>query len=83
MEVKEYKSFKGMHKELFDDLIPVSMASSRRGVTTYTIYQTIERGRLSSYIVEGRQYVRRSEIENFEPQAPGPKKKNKKNKKDE
>ncbi len=54
-----------------DDLITVQEAARIRSVSGASVFQLIQRGRLRAEKVLGRTLVYRSEIENFEPQAPG------------
>jgi excisionase family DNA binding protein len=54
-----------------DDLIGVPEAARLRGVSTASIFQLIQRGRLRAEKLLGRTLVYRSEVENFEPQKPG------------
>jgi excisionase family DNA binding protein len=55
------------------DLITPTEAARVRGVTRAAITALIKRGRLNTIEIGGRSFLRRSEVENFEPEKPGPK----------
>jgi hypothetical protein len=54
-------------------LITIAEAAELRGVTPASIMNLINRGRLTTHEVFGRQMVLRDEVENFERGKPGPK----------
>jgi excisionase family DNA binding protein len=55
------------------DLITPTEAARVRGVTRAAITALIKRGRLNTIEIGGRSFLRRSEVETFEPEKPGPK----------
>jgi hypothetical protein len=57
----------------YGDLVTPTEAARIRGVTRAAITSLVKRGRLQTVEVGGRPFVRRSEIENFEAEKPGPK----------
>jgi excisionase family DNA binding protein len=57
----------------FNDLVTPTEAARIRGVTRAAITALVKRGRLQTVEVGGRSFIRRSEIENFEAEKPGPK----------
>lgn len=57
--------------DVMADLISQAEAARLRGVTRAAIADLIKRGKLRSVEVAGRALVFRSEIENYEPEAPG------------
>jgi excisionase family DNA binding protein len=60
-----------------DDLITQTEAARLRGVSRAAIRALIQRGRLRSVEMFGRNLVYRSEVLAFEKETPGPKKKQK------
>lgn len=63
--------FELAQKPNVDDLISVQEAARVRGVSTASIFQLIQRGRLRAEKLLGRTLVYRSEVEDFERQKPG------------
>ncbi|MDQ3253979.1 MAG: hypothetical protein M3R15_08750 [Acidobacteriota bacterium] len=55
------------------DLITPTEAARVRNVTRAAITALIKRGRLQTVEVGGRSFLRRSDVEGFEPVKPGPK----------
>lgn len=55
------------------DLITPTQAAKLRGVTRAAITSLIRRQRLHTIEIAGRPFLRRSEVENFAPEKPGPK----------
>jgi excisionase family DNA binding protein len=58
---------------LEDALLTVTEAAKLRGVSRVAIHELISRGRLKAVDIGGRKFIRRSELEAFERQKPGPK----------
>jgi excisionase family DNA binding protein len=56
-----------------DDLISQKEAAEIRGVSRASINELIKRGRLTPVTVAGKALLRRSEVESFEREKPGPK----------
>jgi excisionase family DNA binding protein len=57
------------------DLITLTEAAQLRGVSRAAIHELIQRGRLRSEKMFGRVLLYRSEVEAFERDKPGPKRK--------
>jgi excisionase family DNA binding protein len=55
------------------NLITPTEAARIRGVTRAAITALVKRGRLQAVEVGGRSFLRRTEVESFEPEKPGPK----------
>lgn len=55
------------------ELITPTQAARIRGVTRAAITSLIKRQRLHAIEIAGRSFLRRSEVENFAPEKPGPK----------
>jgi hypothetical protein len=55
------------------ELITPTQAARIRGVTRAAITSLIRRRRLRTVEIAGRPFLRRSEVENFAPEKPGPK----------
>jgi hypothetical protein len=55
------------------ELITPTQAARIRGVTRAAITSLIKRRRLHAIEIAGRPFLRRSEVENFAPEKPGPK----------
>lgn len=60
------------------DLVSQAEAAQLRGVTRAAISDLIKRHKLRSLAVAGRTLVFRSEVESYQPDAPGRPRKNKK-----
>jgi excisionase family DNA binding protein len=58
---------------LKDELLTVTQAAEIRGTSRIAIHELITRGRLKAVEIAGRKFIRRSELEAFEKQKPGPK----------
>lgn len=56
-----------------NELITPTQAARIRGVTRAAIASLIKRRRLHAIDIAGRPFLRRSEVENFSPEKPGPK----------
>jgi hypothetical protein len=56
-----------------NDLITPTQAARIRGVTRAAITSLIKRRRLQAIEIAGRPFLRRSDVENFAPEKPGPK----------
>jgi excisionase family DNA binding protein len=56
-----------------NELITPTQAARIRGVTRAAITSLIKRQRLRAIEIGGRPFVRRSDVENFAPEKPGPK----------
>ncbi|MBA3533798.1 MAG: helix-turn-helix domain-containing protein [Ardenticatenales bacterium] len=54
-----------------DEWISQAEVARLRGVSRQAIYNLIKRGRISTLKIGGHIFVRRAEIESFEPQEPG------------
>lgn len=54
-----------------DDLIRQTTAAKMRGVSTQAIINLVRRGKLTAVMIDGQNYVFRSEVENFKPSAGG------------
>ena len=54
-----------------DDLITQAEAARIRGVSREAIYDLVSRGKLQVREIGGQKFVRRSEVENYEPQLAG------------
>jgi excisionase family DNA binding protein len=57
----------------YSDLVTPTEAARLRGVTRAAITALVKRGRLQTVEVGGRPFLRRSEVEGFEAEKPGPK----------
>ena len=55
------------------ELITPTQAARIRGVTRAAITSLIKRRRLRAIEIAGRPFLRRSDVENFAPEKPGPK----------
>jgi hypothetical protein len=55
------------------ELITPTQAARLRGVTRAAITSLIKRHRLHTVEIAGRTFLRRSDVENFAPEKPGPK----------
>jgi excisionase family DNA binding protein len=60
-----------MVKEELGDLISQKQAAELRGVSLAAISALIKRGRLTPVEVGGRKFVRRADVEAFEPEKGG------------
>jgi excisionase family DNA binding protein len=56
-----------------NELITPTQAAKLRGVTRAAITSLIKRQRLHAIEIGGRPFLRRSDVENFAPEKPGPK----------
>ena len=56
-----------------NELITPTQAARIRGVTRAAIASLIKRQRLHTIEIAGRPFLRRSDVENFAPEKPGPK----------
>lgn len=56
-----------------NELITPTQAAKIRGVTRAAITSLIKRQRLRAIEIAGRPFLRRSDVENFAPEKPGPK----------
>jgi excisionase family DNA binding protein len=56
-----------------NELITPTQAARIRGVTRAAITSLIKRQRLRAIEIGGRPFLRRSDVENFAPEKPGPK----------
>ena len=56
-----------------NELITPTQAARLRGVTRAAITSLIKRQRLRAIEIGGRPFLRRSDVENFAPEKPGPK----------
>jgi hypothetical protein len=56
-----------------NELITPTQAARIRGVTRAAIASLIKRQRLHAIDIAGRPFLRRSDVENFAPEKPGPK----------
>lgn len=56
-----------------NELITPTQAARIRGVTRAAITSLIKRQRLQAIEIGGRPFLRRSDVENFAPEKPGPK----------
>lgn len=56
-----------------NDLITPTQAARLRGVTRAAITSLMRRQRLRAIEIGGRPFLRRSDVENFAPEKPGPK----------
>ena len=56
-----------------NELITPTQAARIRGVTRAAITSLIKRRRLQAIEIAGRPFLRRSDVENFAPEKPGPK----------
>jgi hypothetical protein len=56
-----------------NELITPTQAARIRGVTRAAITALIKRQRLPAIEIAGRPFLRRSDVENFAPEKPGPK----------
>jgi hypothetical protein len=56
-----------------NELITPTQAARIRGVTRAAITSLIKRQRLHAIEIGGRPFLRRSDVENFAPEKPGPK----------
>ncbi len=54
-----------------EDLITQAEAARIRGVSREAIYDLVARGKLKVREIGGQKFVRRSEVQNYEPQAGG------------
>jgi hypothetical protein len=61
-----------MTTESVEDLITQAEAARLRGVTRSAIAYLIAQGRLRTYERFGVTFVSKREVENYEPQKPGP-----------
>lgn len=55
-------------------------AAKLRGVSRQAISELVKRGRITTLVIGRRKLLKRSEIENFRPQQPGPQSKRKRTK---
>jgi excisionase family DNA binding protein len=60
-------------KDPDEDLITISEAAEIRGASVSAISHLVRRGRLRSVERFGKTLVYRSDVQNFEPDRPGPK----------
>lgn len=56
-----------------NELITPTQAARLRGVTRAAITSLMRRQRLRAIEIGGRPFLRRSDVENFAPEKPGPK----------
>jgi excisionase family DNA binding protein len=56
-----------------DELMSLTQAAQRRGVSRAAIADLVSRGRLQSISVGGKPHVYASEVDGFEKEKPGPK----------
>jgi hypothetical protein len=56
-----------------NELVTPTQAARIRGVTRAAITSLIKRERLRAVEIAGRPFLRRSDVENFAPEKPGPK----------
>jgi excisionase family DNA binding protein len=49
-----------------------AQAAQLRGVSRQAIAELVKRGRFTTFTVGGRKFLKRSEVETFESQPPGP-----------
>ena len=56
-----------------DELLTVSQVAEIRGTSRIAVHELITRGRLKAVEIAGRKFVRRSDLDAFERQKPGPK----------
>lgn len=61
------------HSPDLTELITPTQAARLRGVTRAAITSLIRRQRLRAIEIGGRPFLRRSDVENFAPEKPGPK----------
>jgi hypothetical protein len=54
-----------------EDLVTQTTAAKMRGVSTQAIVSLVQRGRLTSIVIDGHTFVLRKEIESFKPSAAG------------
>jgi hypothetical protein len=54
------------------DFISQAEAARIKQVTPQSISELVKRGRLKSYLIGGRKFLKRTEIEAFQPKSPGP-----------
>ena len=54
-----------------EDLVTQTTAGKIRGVSTQAIVSLVQRGRLTSIVIDGHTFVLRKEIESFKPSAAG------------
>jgi predicted DNA-binding protein (UPF0251 family) len=68
------------YKKNFDptEWISQSEAARMRGISRQAIGIYVKRGRFTTFLMGGKTFLLRSEMENFEPQKRGPKPKRKK-----
>ena len=59
--------------DLQDELLTVSQVAEIRGTSRIAVHELITRGRLKAVEIAGRKFVRRSDLDAFERQKPGPK----------
>lgn len=60
------------------ELLSLTQAAERRGVSRAAIADLVSRGRLQSVVVGGKPHVYASEVDGFEKEKPGPKGKGRK-----
>lgn len=54
-----------------DELLTVSQAAKVRGVTRQAINHLVREGKLPSVEIAGKRFLRRSDVEDFEPDRGG------------
>ncbi|HEX7318648.1 MAG TPA: excisionase family DNA-binding protein [Pyrinomonadaceae bacterium] len=59
--------------EEMDELLSLTQAAERRGVSRAAIADLVSRGRLRSIKVGGKPHVYAADVDGFEPEKPGPK----------
>jgi predicted DNA-binding protein (UPF0251 family) len=62
-------------KKTFDptEWISQAEAARMRGLSRQAISQLVKRGRVTKLVIAGKTLVRRSDVEKFQPDKPGPK----------
>lgn len=63
---------------VMDELLSLTQAAVRRGVSRAAMADLVSRGRLQSVLVGGKPHVYASEVDGFEKEKPGPKGKRRK-----
>jgi hypothetical protein len=61
-------------KSTVNQLIWISQAEAARlrNISPQSISELVKRGRFTTIMVGARKFLKRSDVENFEPQLPGP-----------
>ena len=55
-----------------EDLVSQATAARMRGVSNQAITGLIQRGKLTTVIIDGHVFLLKKEIEDFKPDVPGP-----------